>query len=149
MYNIPQNGQGDYTEPMRKRHDKAFKAKVALESLKEDKTIQELARQYEIHPSQVLKWKKKLIEGVTDLFERPNKKSPKIRQAESERDTLLKTIDDMKIENDFLKKILTTIRKRTFLVDPDYKELSVSKQCRLLKINRATFYYRTTADRES
>ena len=89
---------------MRKKYDKAFKAKVALAAVKEDKTIQELANGFEIHPNQVSQWKKQLLEGATDLFERPNKKDPDVKKAEEDHDILLKTVGEMKIENDFLKK---------------------------------------------
>jgi len=89
---------------MRKKHDKTFKAKVALAALKEDKTIQEIANEYVVHPNQISQWKKQLLEGATDIFERANKKNPEVKQAEEERDLLLKTVGEMKIENDFLKK---------------------------------------------
>jgi len=89
---------------MRKSYDKTFKAKVALEAIKEESTLQELATKYEVHPNQISQWKKQLVEGAGDLFERPNKKSQVERNTESDRDRLLKTVGEMKIENDFLKK---------------------------------------------
>ena len=89
---------------MRKQYDKAFKAKVALEALKETDTIYELAKKYEVHTNQISKWKKRLLEGATDVFERPNKKSPEVEKAQRKQDMLLKTVGEMKIENDFLKK---------------------------------------------
>ena len=89
---------------MRKHYDKAFKAKVALEAVKGEKTIQELAIKYEIAPNQISAWKRQLNEGAADIFERPNKKKPEVIAAERERDAILKTVGEMKIENDFLKK---------------------------------------------
>lgn len=89
---------------MRKKYDKALKAKIALEALKEIETVQELANRYEVHPNQVSGWKKQLLDNSELLFERPNKKSKEIKDSEEERDTLLKTVGEMKLENDFLKK---------------------------------------------
>ena len=89
---------------MRKKHDKAFKAKVALEALKEESTLQELATKYSVQANQISAWKKQLLNGAADIFERPNKKKPEVREAEQERDAMLKTVGEMKIENDFLKK---------------------------------------------
>ena len=89
---------------MRKRHDKAFKAKVALEALREESSLQELAKKYEVHPNQISQWKRQLLDGAVDLFERPNKKSEATRSAEKREEMLLKAVGEMKIENDFLKK---------------------------------------------
>ena len=49
---------------MRKSYDSAFKAKVALEALKEQMTLQELAQKYELHPVQISQWKHQLLEGA-------------------------------------------------------------------------------------
>jgi len=89
---------------MRKNYDKQFKAKVALEALKEETTIQELAKKYEVHPAQISQWKKQAIENLPLLFERPNKKSEKEKSHQNEKEMLLTTIGEMKVENDFLKK---------------------------------------------
>lgn len=89
---------------MRKSHDKAFKAKVALEALKETSTLQELATKYEVHPNQISQWKKQLLDGVNEIFERPNKKKTEADKTETDRDSLLQTVGEMKVENDFLKK---------------------------------------------
>lgn len=89
---------------MRKTYDKAFKAKVALEAIKEELTLQELAKKFDVHPNQISKWKSQLLENASDLFERPNKKIAEEDESDKERDNLLKTVGEMKIENDFLKK---------------------------------------------
>jgi transposase-like protein len=54
---------------IRKRHSAAFKAKVALEAAKQDKTIAELAREHQVHPVQISQWKKQLLDGLEGLFE--------------------------------------------------------------------------------
>ena len=59
---------------MRKSYDTAFKVKVALEAAKELKTTQELSAQYEVSAGQISQWKRQLLEGAEELFERPNKK---------------------------------------------------------------------------
>ena len=52
----------------RKTHSGAFKAKVALEAIKGDRTLNELAGQFEIHPTQVVQWKQRVTTGAPDLF---------------------------------------------------------------------------------
>ena len=91
---------------MKKRQsfDKAFKAKVALEALREELTLQEIAKKYGVHPNQISLWKKQVIENLPEIFERPNKKTEDERQAENQYDEALKTLGAMKIENEFLKK---------------------------------------------
>lgn len=54
---------------IRKRHSAAFKAKVALEAVKQDKTIAELAKRHQVHPVQISQWKKQLLDGLEGLFE--------------------------------------------------------------------------------
>ena len=89
---------------MRKSYDTAFKVKVALEAAKELKTTQELSAQYEVSAGQISQWKRQLLEGAEELFERPNKKKKREQETEEERDRLLKTVGKLTVENDFLKK---------------------------------------------
>ena len=89
---------------MRKTYDTAFKVKVAIEAIKEMMTLGELAQKYKIHPFQVSQWKKQLLEGADGVFERPNKKRAQEQKSEEEHDRLPKTVGQLKVENDFLKK---------------------------------------------
>ena len=57
----------------RRNHDASFKARVALEALKGERTVSELATAYEVHPTMIHQWKKSLLEGAAGIFERGGK----------------------------------------------------------------------------
>jgi transposase-like protein len=86
----------------RKKHSGAFKAKVALEALKGARTLNELAGYFEVHPTQVVQWKKRLVAGAGDLFTGGIERDA-ARDAEL-RDRLYQEIGQMKVELDWLKK---------------------------------------------
>ncbi len=87
----------------RRKLSAALKAKVALEAIKGHKTINEIASMYDVHPNQVSKWKMKLIAGSIDAFTRKNERQED--DFEKEREKLFSQIGQLKVENDFLKKI--------------------------------------------
>jgi transposase-like protein len=89
---------------LKKTYDKAFKAKIVLEALKEEMTLQELGHKYGVHPNVISNWKKQALEAMPNIFERSNKKSAEDREAEAREESMLKTIGQQKIEIDFLKK---------------------------------------------
>ncbi|MCR9291062.1 MAG: transposase [Bacteroidetes bacterium] len=88
----------------RRKFTAKFKTKVVLEAIKESKTLAEIAQQYKLAPTQISKWKKEFLSSAESVFS-GGQKSPK-NELESERDMLLKTIGELKVENDFLKKTL-------------------------------------------
>lgn len=88
---------------MRKRYDKTFKAKVAIEALRGEKTIQEIASTYEVHPNLVAIWKKQLLDGADELFEKAGKDKD-AAAAEQKQDNLYKQIGQLQVENEYLKK---------------------------------------------
>jgi len=81
----------------------AFKKKIALEALREDKTLNQMASEHGLHPLQVGKWKKELIDGAESLFE--GKKGRKDDDFQ-EREALEKKVGRLTMEIDFLKKKL-------------------------------------------
>lgn len=81
-----------------------FKTKVVLEALKEGRGLSEIAMQYELAATQISKWKRDFLSGAESIFSTGTK--PIKSEAEVERDRLLKTIGELKVENDFLKKTL-------------------------------------------
>ena len=87
---------------MRKRYSGEFKAKVAIEALKGDRSLSELSSKYEVHPNQIRLWKKKLLESLPDIFS--NRRKRKIDSDEELKSRLYQEIGQLKVELDWLKK---------------------------------------------
>jgi transposase-like protein len=92
---------------MRKRrnHDAGFKARVALEAVKGERTVSELAAEYGVHPTMIHQWKKALLDGAADIFERGSKKSAVEVDEETVR-SLHAKIGELAVANDFLSRKL-------------------------------------------
>lgn len=87
----------------RKRHEPEFKARVALEALKGIKTIQQIAKDFDIHPVQVSDWKKAMLAGANDIFGSA-KKNANHEDTERKRDELHAIIGQLTVEVEFLRK---------------------------------------------
>ena len=87
----------------RRRHDPQFKARVALEALKGIKTIQQIAKDFDIHPVQVSEWKKKMAEGAAEVFNSGNRTGG-AEDFERERERLHAKIGEQAVALDFLAK---------------------------------------------
>ena len=88
---------------MRRRYDKEFKAKVALEAIKGEKTMQELAITYSVHPNMIALWKRQILENAAALFEKDGKNKAN-EEASRQKDELFRQIGQLQVENEYLKK---------------------------------------------
>ena len=86
----------------RRNHSAAFKAKVALSAAKGDKTIAELANEFQVHPTQITKWKKQLIESLPEIFS--CRRRDERQDQEQLTSQLYQQIGQLKVELDWLKK---------------------------------------------
>ena len=86
----------------RKRYSSAFKAKVALEAIKKEKTIAQLSSEYGVHANQINQWRKRLLEELPEIFSKNRQKKEK--DTEDLQDELYRQIGQLKVELDWLKK---------------------------------------------
>ena len=82
----------------RRNHTAAFKAKVALAAVKGEKTLAELAEQFDLHPNQITQWKSQLLEGAAGVFGEPRVEQP----VPVDLKALHAKIGELTLENDFL-----------------------------------------------
>ena len=88
----------------RRNHDAGFKARVALEAVKGERTVSELADEYGVHPTMIHQWKKALLDGAADIVERGGKRALKIDE-DTVRSLHVK-IGELAVANDFLSRRL-------------------------------------------
>lgn len=86
----------------RRKFSSTFKAKVVLEALKEQSTMQELASKYEIHSTQIMTWKMDFKEKASAVFDSKSQSD----QTDLEKEDLYNKIGHMQVQIDFLKKVL-------------------------------------------
>ena len=91
----------------RKQHTAAFKAQVAVAALKSDRTVNELASQYGVHPTLIHSWKKQLLAGADQVFSNGSKAAAV--DAEAQKAELFEQIGRLKMELEWLKKKLGPI----------------------------------------
>ncbi len=86
----------------RRRFNSAFKAKVALESVRGNKTLAELSQSYQVHPNAISNWRKQLLENLPEIFD--GKRGPKPKETEELTDRLYQQIGKLQVELEWLKK---------------------------------------------
>ena len=128
------------TRRKRRNHASAFKAKVALAAVKGERTLAELAEQFDVHPNQIQDWKKRLVEGAEDVFgvnaveAQHNEKGVEKRHAK---------IGQLAMENDFLSNSARArpMRERRQQIHTAHK-VPRTRRCELLEVARSSAYYR-------
>ena len=86
----------------RRKFTNEFKAKVAIEAIKGQRTVNELAQEFEVHPNQIAVWKKQLLESASEVFRRG--KDPDTEKKAEECERLYRKVGQLQVENDWLKK---------------------------------------------
>jgi transposase len=92
------------TKRSRRTHSPAFKAKVALAAVKGEKTLAELAHQFDVHPNQIATWRSQLLEGAAGVFGADKSEA---KEAVVDLKALHAKIGELTLENDFLEGALT------------------------------------------
>lgn len=88
----------------RTHYNPEFKAKVALAAIRNDETISELSARFGVHPTMIHNWKRALLDGASDIFDKKQKAQKK---NEAQVDELYRHIGQLKVERDFLSKKLS------------------------------------------
>jgi putative transposase len=130
----------------RKTYSADFKAKVVLEVLEAEQTINEIATKYELLPANVKNWKKMFLENMSLAFDKSTvvkEYKAELETVKKEKDMIAKKLGETIVEKEFLEgklESLVSSKSRKTFVDSKH-ELSINKQCKLLHIAKSTLYY--------
>ena len=130
----------------RKTYSAEFKAKIVLEVLEAELTLNQIASKYELLPANVKNWKKMFLENMSLAFDKSTvvkEYKEKIEVLQISNDSLAKKVGNLTVEKDFLVEKLRSLvssKSRKTFVDTKHK-LSVNRQCALLHIAKSTLYY--------
>jgi putative transposase len=133
----------------RKSYSADFKAKLVLEVLEGEKTLNEIASAYEVLPKNLMNWKKQFMENMSLAFDKSvvvKEYKDAIESLKKSNDDLAKKVGNLTIEKDFLEGKLVSLassKERKHLVDTKYN-LSLNKQCQLLHVSKSVLYYKRT-----
>ena len=133
----------------RKIYSAEFKAKLVLEVLAGEETLNSIASKYEVMPLNLKNWKKQFLENMSLAFDKSTvvkEYKNKIEDLEKSNDNLAKKVGNLTIEKDFLVEKLQSLassKERKSLVDVKHN-LSLNKQCKLLNISKSILYYEPT-----
>ena len=130
----------------RKTYSADFKAKLVLEVLEGEKTVNEIASKYEVLPVSLKNWKKQFLENMSLAFDKSTvvkEYKVEIETLQKDKDNMAKKVGELTLERDFAVEKLVSLassKERKVLVDAKHN-LSLNKQCKLLHVSKSTFYY--------
>jgi len=120
---------------------------VAVEAIRGERTLGQLASQFHVHPVQIGQWRKTALEQLADIFVDGRKR--KHAGGEVEKDALYEEIGRLKWSwTGLKKKWVCSIEQARLLVESDHAEISVRRQCDLLGVNRSGLYYQPVGESE-
>ncbi|WP_092158531.1 IS3 family transposase [Bosea sp. CRIB-10] len=124
----------------RRNHTPAFKAKVALAAVRGEKTIVELAQQFDVHPNQITQWRNQLLDGAAGVFDGEAKAAAPAPAVDVK--TLHAKIGELTLENGFFVRRAREGRpsERKAMIDRQH-DLPLSRQAKVLRISRGSVYY--------
>jgi len=124
----------------RKTFSNEFKAKVAPEAIKGYKSMNEIAKEYAVHPNAVGNRKKEVMERLPEIFN--NKRGPRSEPNTELIDRLYKQIGKQQVELNWLKKSLTlSLEIKRKIIEPENSKIGIQRQCSLIDLCRSSYYY--------
>ena len=133
------------------KYSASFKARVALEAMKECETLESLARKYELSPSIISRWRDELIGNAEKVFDKSSCGAKELKRIKAQNDRLLHKVGQLTVECDFFAKACEDARSQGEIIElKSRRPVGMSRQpfCKYLKLNRSTLYYKAKGESE-